>query len=172
MKFTTAIAGTAALFASLASASPIEARSTGADFTNFKVSCDASSCTYVHILLFPNSPHPKHSLLTPHSYSTSINLTPENYAVTCTHKTSGPTIPSPGSKWTCTDSNVWLRFNKSLIKPFDYRIVLNDARDAKDNKNYQRISPASEWPEDKKYTGPSSFSIKATGTGGGVVIIG
>ncbi|KAK0625868.1 hypothetical protein B0T14DRAFT_394688, partial [Immersiella caudata] len=137
MKFTATLLGLAALLTST-SASPtaIQTRAiTSADFSNFAVSCNGTTCTY----------------------STSIVLS-DSTAFSCTHSTTGATIPTNSGFWTCTAEALFLRFNKLPNPTAAYRIVLTDARVPGSSMTVSYLSPVAEWPGDAAYTGPSSFT--------------
>lgn len=92
------------------------------------------------------------------SYSANLNLIPENYSVSCTHTTTGATVPSPTTGyWTCSDSQVWIRVN-DIPTQRAYRIVIQDVRGGGPATLFQYFSPQENWPEKKRYTGPSSFT--------------
>jgi hypothetical protein len=139
MKFTTTLFGLAALLTST-SASPIEVQAraiTSADFSNFAVSCDGATC----------------------NYSTNIVLS-DSIAFSCTHSTTGATIPANSGFWTCTAQSLFLRFNKLPSPTAAYRIVLTDARVPGSSVTVSHLSPVAEWPGDAAYTGPSSFTAE------------
>jgi hypothetical protein len=139
MKFTTTLLGLAAFLTST-SASPtaIQSRAiTSADFSNFAVSCNGTTCTY----------------------STDIVLS-DSTAFSCTHSTTGATIPANSGFWTCTAASLFLRFNKLPNPTAAYRIVLTDARVPGSSMTVSYLSPVAEWPGDAAYTGPSSFTAE------------
>jgi hypothetical protein len=137
MQFTAALFGLAALLTSTA-ASPVEVQAraiTSADFSNFAVSCNSSTCTY----------------------STNIVLS-DSTAFSCTHSTTGATIPTNSGFWACTAGGLALRMNKLSAPASAYRIVLTDARVPGSSVTVSHLSPVSEWPGDAAYTGPSTFT--------------
>ncbi|KAK1749657.1 hypothetical protein QBC47DRAFT_440167 [Echria macrotheca] len=121
-----------------ATASPVTSLSpraiTFADFTGFSVSCTTTTC----------------------SYNTAILLS-DATSLTCTHTTTGATIPVNSGFWSCSAENIWLRFNKLPVPPAAYRIVLTDARVAGSPVTVDYFSPVADWPGDAGYSGPSSF---------------
>ncbi|KAK0752741.1 hypothetical protein B0T18DRAFT_395300 [Schizothecium vesticola] len=137
MKCTATLFGLAALLAS-SSASPVEVQAraiTSANFSNYTVSCNGSTC----------------------SYSTNIALS-DGTATSCTHTTTGATIPSNTGFWTCTVAGLVLRLNKLGAPVSAYRVTLTDARVPGSSVTLAHLSPFSEWPGDAAYTGPSSFT--------------
>ncbi|CCC11057.1 hypothetical protein SMACR_03764 [Sordaria macrospora] len=140
MKFTTTLAGLAALFASAAPASAQHA--TSATVTGFSATRNAT-----HI-----------------NYRATINVLPENALASFTHATVGLTLPTSSGAWTSTDPKLVLRFNV-FTGTDQVRVLLSDTHVVANTVNLDYFSTYStDWVPtgaagSAAYTGPSAFTL-------------
>ncbi|KAK3484555.1 uncharacterized protein B0T23DRAFT_348360 [Neurospora hispaniola] len=137
MKFTTTLAGLAALIASAAPS--LAQHATSATVTGFSATRNAT-----HI-----------------NYRATINVNPENALATFTHSTPGTTLPTNSGAWTSTDPKLVLRFNVvSAVN--QVRVLLSDTHVVGNTVNLNYFGPFSDWQGASGasvYTGPASFTL-------------
>ncbi|KAK4161505.1 hypothetical protein QBC43DRAFT_357604 [Cladorrhinum sp. PSN259] len=143
MKYSVVLAGIATTFATLSSASPVEARQA----TSFQVNGFSASC----------SGPPDQCV-----YAATVTSIPDGAVITATHTRTGvKTFPTASGFWTTNNTAINIRVNG--LPQADKRIAIVDMRVVGSAFTYSHVSPAADWPVVdgyQKYTGPSSFATE------------